>query len=45
MEDGKGELWDFVISKETHDQIEADQGSVIGRFIMWDTRKRSMRFL
>ena len=43
-EDGDGELFEFLISNETHDRIEEDQGDIVGKYILWDFREKSLRF-
>jgi hypothetical protein len=44
-EDGNGELWQFYISESTHEEIEENEGDIIGKYVQWDYRRRALRFL
>lgn len=43
-EDGDGKLWQFYISRDTHEEIEQDLGKVEGRIVQWNFRKKTLRF-
>jgi hypothetical protein len=44
-EDGKGGLFQFLISKRVHDRIEEDHDEILGHIVLWDYAEHSIRFL